>query len=55
MAAARRGTVNHNSKEYTDADEAMEKLEKAIREANDFRAQKSATSARLKCRPLGAS
>jgi hypothetical protein len=29
-------TVNHNSKDYTDADEAMAKLEKAIHEANDF-------------------
>jgi hypothetical protein len=29
-------TVNHNSKEYADADEAMAKLEKAIHEANDF-------------------
>jgi hypothetical protein len=30
-------TVNHNSKAYADADEALENLEKAIREANDFR------------------
>ncbi|MBR1214618.1 hypothetical protein [Bradyrhizobium sp. JYMT SZCCT0180] len=29
-------TVNHNSPDYADADAAMEKLEKAIREANDF-------------------
>jgi DNA-directed RNA polymerase subunit K/omega len=35
-AADRAVTVNHNSREYADADEAMEKLEKAIHEANDF-------------------
>jgi hypothetical protein len=35
-ASDRTVTINHNSKEYADADEAMEKLEKAIREANDF-------------------
>lgn len=35
-ASDRNVTVNHNSKEYTDADEAMAQLEKAIREANDF-------------------
>lgn len=29
-------TINHNSKEYADADAALEQLEKAIREANDF-------------------
>ncbi len=35
-ASDRTVTVNHNSKEYADADEAMEQLEKAIRETNDF-------------------
>ncbi|WP_342724192.1 hypothetical protein AAFG07_34720 [Bradyrhizobium sp. B097] len=35
-ASDRTVTINHNSKEYTDADEAMAELEKAIREANDF-------------------
>jgi hypothetical protein len=35
-ASDRTVTINHNSKEYTEADEAMENLEKAIREANDF-------------------
>jgi len=51
--------LNHNSKEYTDADEAMERLEKAIREANDFEdldekeqreAEVSAARRLLKCR-----
>ncbi|MGV7213413.1 hypothetical protein [Bradyrhizobium sp. UFLA05-112] len=35
-ASDRTVTINHNSKECTDADAAVEKLEKAIREANDF-------------------
>ncbi|MGY8678350.1 hypothetical protein Q2941_11085 [Bradyrhizobium sp. UFLA05-153] len=35
-ASDRTVTINHNSKEYTDADAAMEKLEKTIREASDF-------------------
>jgi hypothetical protein len=35
-ASDRTVTINHNSREYADADEAMAQLEKAIHEANDF-------------------
>jgi hypothetical protein len=35
-ASDRSVTIDHNSRAYADAEEAMEKLEIAIREANDF-------------------
>ena len=35
-ASDRQVSVDHNSKEYTDAEAAIEKLETAIRETNDF-------------------